>query len=83
MLLGRTMDRDHIDKQGYYSGADCALWWALGRGGCRYTRARRTPPKWTTLRRLTPSAAIAGISEAFTHRRTPASTVESPAQRMF
>ena len=31
MLLGRTMDYDHIDKQGYYGDADCALWWALGR----------------------------------------------------
>jgi hypothetical protein len=31
MLLGRTMDRDHIDQQGYYSGAESALWWALGR----------------------------------------------------
>jgi hypothetical protein len=31
MLLGRTMDYDHLDQQGYYGGADCALWWALGR----------------------------------------------------
>ena len=31
MLLGRTMDRDHIELQGYYGGAECALWWALGR----------------------------------------------------
>jgi hypothetical protein len=31
MLLGRTMDYDHIDQQGYNGGAECALWWALGR----------------------------------------------------
>ena len=31
MLLGRTMDYDHIDQQIYYGGAECALWWALGR----------------------------------------------------
>jgi hypothetical protein len=31
MLLGRTMDYDQIDQQIYYGGAECALWWALGR----------------------------------------------------
>jgi hypothetical protein len=31
MLLGRTMDREHFDQQFYYGGAECALWWALGR----------------------------------------------------
>jgi len=31
MLLGRTMDYDHLDQQGYNGGAECALWWALGR----------------------------------------------------
>jgi hypothetical protein len=31
MLLGRTMDCDHSDQQIYHAGAECALWWALGR----------------------------------------------------
>ena len=44
MLLGRTMDRDHIDLQGYYSGAECALWWALGRADELYP-SRASPPE--------------------------------------
>jgi len=44
MLLGRTMDRDNIDKQGYYSGAECALWWALGREDELYP-SRAHPPE--------------------------------------
>jgi len=43
MLLGRTMDRDHIDQQGYYSGAECALWWALERDDELYPSRARPP----------------------------------------
>jgi hypothetical protein len=44
MLLGRTMDYDHLDQQGYYGGAECALWWALGRCKELYP-SRAIPPE--------------------------------------
>ena len=43
MLLGRTMDYDHFDRQAYYGGAECALWWALGRSADVYP-SQATPP---------------------------------------
>jgi hypothetical protein len=44
VLLGRTMDYDHLELQGYYGGADSALWWALGRCDELYP-SRRSPPE--------------------------------------
>ena len=43
MLDGRVMDYDHLDQQGYYSGAECALWWALGRWDELYPSRARAP----------------------------------------
>jgi hypothetical protein len=44
MLTGRTMDYDHIDRQIYYGGVECALWWALGRSDELYP-SRTIPPE--------------------------------------
>ena len=44
MLLGRTMDYDHLDQQSYNGGAECALWWALGRSDELYP-SRAIPPE--------------------------------------
>ncbi len=43
MLLGRTMDRDHLDQQIYYGGAEWALWWALGRDDELYPSGAHPP----------------------------------------
>jgi hypothetical protein len=43
MLTGRVYDYDHIDQQSYYGGADCALWWALGRWDELYPSRASSP----------------------------------------
>jgi hypothetical protein len=43
MLMGRSINYDHLDRQIYYGGADCALWWALGRDDELYPS--RVPPE--------------------------------------
>jgi hypothetical protein len=43
MLDGRVMDYDHLDQQIYYGGAECALWWALGRCDELYPSRTRHP----------------------------------------